>query len=80
MSVRALAERVRRLEQLRARPSPIEVMYGSIDAFEAEMQRGIDAGRFDRGDMPHVLAAIRRWHDDGAWQAWVKLGQIWRQG
>lgn len=29
----------------------------------------VDAGTYDRIDMPAVLAAVRRWHRDGVWGA-----------
>lgn len=78
--VRGMLERVRRLEQLRARPSPIEVMWGSFSEFESNAQKQIDAGNLCPQDMPHVLGALRRWHEDGVWQSWTRIGQVWRQG
>lgn len=59
--------RVQRLEQARAPTSPFVLDYGSLDAFEAECRAGIDEGELDPRDMPVVIAAIRRWHDEGAW-------------
>jgi len=61
---------VARLEQARTAPrSPFEVAYGSLDAYADEVQAGIDAGTYDRIDMPIVLACIRRWHSDGTFGA-----------
>jgi hypothetical protein len=63
--VRAMLKRVAALERARSAPrSPIEVWYGSLDAFEAKVQADMDAGALDRRDMPGVLAALRRWHTD----------------
>lgn len=71
--VRSLLTRVARLEAQRATPrSPIEVAYGSMDAFAEQVQAEIDAGKLDRADMPVVLAALRRWHDDAVWQGWSR--------
>lgn len=67
MGVRHLLARVQRLEQSRTPTSPFEREYGSLDAFEAECQSGIDAGLLDPRDMPVVMASIRRWHDVGLW-------------
>lgn len=70
-SARALLVRVARLEQARAAPqSPIEAMFGSFDAFEAEARAGVDAGKLDSDDMPVVLASLRRWHVEGLWGMW----------
>jgi hypothetical protein len=55
--------RVRRLEIVKA--SPILRRLGSFDEFEAEVQAGIDGGRYDPFDMPVVLACVKRWVKDG---------------
>ena len=67
MSVQAMLARVQRLEQARSPISPFIADYGSLDAFEAECRAGIADGTYDRFDMPVVIAAIRRWHDEVAW-------------
>jgi len=65
-SVRSLLLRIQRLEKARTAPrSAFEVAYGSLEAYEQEVQAGIDAGTYDRIDMPIVLVCIRRWHSDG---------------
>ena len=64
--VRALAERVRRLEQ--ARVSPWARAFGTPEQLEAEAQAGIDAGIYDRLDMPAVVASVQRWMREGLWQ------------
>ena len=71
-NVRSLLHRVKRLEVARQRPlSPFEATYGSLEAWEAEMRAGVDAGKLDRIDIlgadgnGGVLAAVRRWHSDG---------------
>lgn len=60
--------RVQRLEHSRSPVSPFEAAYGSLEAWEAECQSGIDEGRLDPTDMPVVMMAIRRWHEEGAWR------------
>lgn len=59
--------RVQRLEQARSPSSPFERWFGSLDAFAAECQAGMDEGRYDREDMTVVLMSVRRWHADGVW-------------
>ena len=71
--VRALLERVRRLEHRRGGPSVIEIWFGSLSEFETQTQKQIDAGRLCGVDMPVVVAILRRWHADG-----VKLGRARR--
>lgn len=73
MSVRAMLARVQRLEEAgRAPRSPFEVGWGTLEAWEAEVQVGIDAGTYDPIDMPGVVDSIRKWHADGLW-----LGLRW---
>lgn len=62
--VRALAERVRSLEQ--ARVSPWLRLIGPFEDFEAEVLAGITEHRYDQRDMPLVLMAVQRWVRDGA--------------
>ena len=69
MSVRAMLARVQRLEQARAPTSPFALALGSLDAWEAEMRRGIDAGLLDARDTPMVMMAVRRWHAEGPYGA-----------
>lgn len=60
--------RVRRIEAVRAPLlSPFETSYGSLAAWEAHCQGGIDAGYLDGRDMPLIMLAIRRWHSDMVW-------------
>lgn len=69
MSVRAMLTRVRRLEAARAPLlSPFELAYGSLDAWEAQCQSGIDAGLLDPRDVPAIMLAVRRWHHDGCYR------------
>jgi hypothetical protein len=80
MSVRAMLARVQRLEQARRPPlSPFEQAFGSLEAWEADVQAGIDAGRLDRIDMPVVIACVRRWHTDGVWSMW-RRDRVWEFG
>jgi hypothetical protein len=52
VSVRALAERVRRLEAARAAPkSPLDTLYGSFDDFAERVLGEVAGGRLDRADM-----------------------------
>jgi hypothetical protein len=67
MSVRNLLARVQRLEQARAPVSPFERWFGSLDAFRGVMLTGMDAGLYDRTDIPVVIEAIEGWHRDGPW-------------
>ncbi len=74
-NVRAMLERVRKLEAARAAPrSPIEVCWGSFGAFEDQTLNLIDEGKLDRGDMLAVLTALRRWHVDRVWAGWRYRG------
>lgn len=77
-NVRALLTRVAKLEAARAAPrSPIEVAYGSMDAFaEASEHLGLDPV-----DWPIVLQCLRRWHDEGVWEGWQRSGnRVWENG
>ena len=59
MAVKALLTRVRKLE-----PKASKILLkigGSVEKFEAEIQAGIDDGRYCRQDMPIVARAIRKW-------------------
>jgi len=80
LRIRSLVDRVRRLEQAVSPRSPIEMMYGSLEACEAEVEQGIEAGRLCCVDAPVVLACIRRWHREGAWRMWGRRGQVWDYG
>lgn len=81
LRIRSLVERVRRLEQTVSPRSPIEQMYGgSLEAWEAEVQQGIEAGKLCHMDAPVVLACIQRWHREGAWRMWGRRGQVWDYG
>jgi hypothetical protein len=42
-----------------------EQWYGSLEAFEHETHKDIEAGKLCKTDMPIILACIRRWHSDG---------------
>ncbi len=61
-TVRAMLNRVQKLET--AKVSPVLAMVGGADgwaAFEAETEAGIADGRYDKRDMPVVMACLRRW-------------------
>lgn len=63
--VRSMLSRVQRLEQARAPTTPFERAFGSLDAWEANCQAGIDEGRLDPIDMPQIMTFVRSWHRDG---------------
>jgi len=69
-SVRSLLARVQRLEAQGKtdHPSSIETAFGSLAAFEEDVNAKIAAGRLDQIEMPLVLVAIRRGHTDGVWR------------
>lgn len=76
-AARAMLSRVRRLEAARTAPrSAFEHAFGSLDAFTGEAQAGIDAGIYDRIDMPTVINCVRRWHTDTEFGAW-RCDAIW---
>lgn len=78
--VRSMLARVVKLEQARAAPrSPFEAAWGSLDAFADEVQAGIDAGTYDRIDMPIIVNCIRRWHSDEVFGAWQRE-RVWEYG
>lgn len=61
-TVRAMLNRVQKLET--AKVSPVLAMVGGADgwaAIEAEVEAGLACGRYDRLDMPVVMACLRRW-------------------
>ena len=71
MSLRALQRRVQRLETgAKPRPSPFAAWYGSFDAWvESQILPGIESGALDGADIIVVVAALRRWEEDGLWAA-----------
>jgi hypothetical protein len=71
MSLRALQRRVKRLETgAKPRPSPFARWYGSFDAWvESQILPGIENGELDGADIIVVVAALRRWEEDGLWAA-----------
>jgi hypothetical protein len=69
--VRGLLERVQKLERRQTRgPSPIELLYGSFDAFEVKTQKEIDEGKLCKVDAPVIIDILRSWHATG-----VKMGR-----
>jgi hypothetical protein len=59
MSVKALFKRVSKLE-----PKPSKILLnigGSLEKFEAEIQAGIDDGRYCADDMAVIVKVIRKW-------------------
>lgn len=52
------------------RPSPFALWYGSFDAWvESQILPGIESGALDGADIIVVVAALRRWDEDGLWAA-----------
>lgn len=79
-SAQALLKRVQRLEAARTpKPSPIEAIYGSVDAFAAECMAGVEAGKLCPIDMPVVIECLRRWHRDGDYQVRGTGNGVWRR-
>lgn len=83
-SVRTMLERVRRLEAARTAPkSPLEVAFGSYEAFAAFTHEQIEAGQLDRRDMigedgnSGILGTLRMWHETRVWGAQWRRNRIW---
>lgn len=68
-AVRALQRRMAKLERAsKPRPSPFVRWFGSFDLFvEVVVIPGIESGALARDDMIEVVAALRRWEEDGTW-------------
>ncbi len=60
--VKGLLARVRKLEP---KAGAVARRLGSLEQFNAEVQAGIAAGRYDPVDMPDVAYCIRRWVEQG---------------
>jgi hypothetical protein len=73
---RSLLARVQRLEHALNPQSPIEIMYGSLEAWEAEVQQCIDMGKLCPRDVPILIHCIRRWHREGVWSMWRRRGRV----
>ena len=69
VGIRALQKRLARLERAdMPQRSPFVFLYGSFERFvEVAISPGILDGSFDRLDMIEILAALRKWEDDGTW-------------
>lgn len=79
-SAQALLKRVQRLEAARTpKPSPIEALYGSVDAFAAEVQAKVGEGKLCPVDMPVVIECLRRWHRNGDYQVRGTGNGVWRR-
>lgn len=72
--------RVQRLEHARTVRSPISRDYASFDAFAAECEADMNAGKLDRADFTVVLYCLRRWEETGVWGTWQRRGQVWEHG
>lgn len=78
--VRGMLQRVAKLEAARtSKPSPIEAIYGSVDAFAAECMAGVEAGKLCPIDMPVVIACVRSWHRNGDYQVRGTGNGVWRR-
>lgn len=67
-TVRALLTRVAKLEAARVAPkSPVELAYGSLEAFAEKVNADIAAGKLDKVDGPLLLQAVLKWHRDRLW-------------
>jgi hypothetical protein len=67
--IQALQKRMSNLEDAeKPRPSPFAVLFGSFDAWiEREVLPGVESGALNERDMIGVVAALRRWEQDGTW-------------
>ena len=73
-NVRAMLTRVAKLEAARVAPrSPIEVAYGSMDAFADKVQLDVAVGKLDSTDAPILVECLRRWHKDQVWAGWQRF-------
>ena len=72
VAVRALHRRVSRLEDVgKPRPSPITIMFGSIDAWvEGHIIPDIQRGLLCPREMADIIAALRSWEADGYYQSY----------
>ena len=68
MSVRSQLSRVQKLEAARAFRSPFALAFGSFDAFAAECESDMAAGKLDPTDFPVVLQSLRGWETNGTWR------------
>lgn len=74
--------RVQRIERARRpQPSPIAVLFGGFDRFEAHVRAQVDAGTLDRREVlgdGGVLAALAQWEREGLYAAWKRSGTgVW---
>lgn len=80
-SARAMLARVQKLETAGTSPrTPIELAYGSLEAWEAEVLADMETGKADPVEMPVVLKCVRRWHDEQLWGAWRQDRRVWEYG
>lgn len=80
-NVRSMLARVAKLEAQHAAPrSPIEIVYGSMEAFVELAQADIAAGKLDSIDFPIIINCLRKWHRDGLWAGWTKqANRVWER-
>lgn len=79
-SARSLLSQVRQIKKARTpKPSPIEALYGSVDAFAAEVQAKVGEGKLCPVDMPVVIECLRRWHRDGDYHVRGTGNGVWRR-
>jgi hypothetical protein len=78
--------RVKHLEEAhRVQRTPFELMFDSLDAWEAAVRAGVAAGKLDARDMVGadgsggVVRAIRGWHEQGLFGLWVR-DRVWEIG
>ena len=69
VAVRALQRRVVKLEKVcQPRSSPFTIWFGSIENFvDTIIIPAIQSELVDKGDMVDIVAAIRSWEADGAY-------------
>lgn len=79
-SARSLLSQVRQIKKARTpKPSPIEALYDSVDAFAAEVQAKVGDGKLCPVDMPVVIECLRRWHRDGNFDIRHTSNGVWNR-
>jgi hypothetical protein len=68
---RSMLARLRRLEAARTMVSPFVRSFGSVAAFESDVEAPVDARALDRRDMADSLARVQRWRRDEVWTIWT---------
>lgn len=81
-NVRSLLTRAASSFATRVTPkSPVESVYGSLEAFADKVNADIGAGKLDKVEGPMLLQAVLKWHRDWAFGQWTRYrNQAWEYG